>query len=193
MGWGQEPHEGYNDEKRPDGTWSGPVHRGGDPDPVAYQAVCSCGWRSEREHPIPPRPADLPMDERGVPYGPEYDAWIKQLEEADELCYQDWQADHFDPLLGYEPHTQLILGRSDGGARHYLDGRPVSAGSGLELLIASGHWLPVRYEWDWNAEHAPRAYFNLGVPEPARELVDAPDASIALPSTAILRWPERGR
>ena len=26
------------------------------PDPVAYQAVCSCGWRCEREHPVSPGP-----------------------------------------------------------------------------------------------------------------------------------------
>ena len=94
------------------------------------------------------RPGPQPTeDERGIPSGLEYDAWIKQREQADELCYYDWRVDHFDPLLGYEPHTQLILARSDGGARHCLDGRPVNAGSGLELLIASGQWLAVRYEW----------------------------------------------
>jgi len=57
MGWGHEPHEGWADEKLPGGRWLGPMRRGGDPDPVAYQAACSCGWRSEREHQVPARPA----------------------------------------------------------------------------------------------------------------------------------------
>jgi hypothetical protein len=191
MGWGTEPHEGWCDEKWPDGRWSGSVHRGGDPNAVAYQAVCSCGWRSECEHPVPERPANIERDERGISHGPVYDKWIEDVEHAETLCYQDWNGDHFEPLLGYEPHTQLILARSDGGQRHYLGGEPVNAGTGLELLTSDGHWLPVRYEWDWNPEHPPRAYFDLGLPKPARKLTDPPQVSIPLDPRAILRWPER--
>ncbi len=73
MGWGQEPHEGYHDEKWPEGGWSGPTHRGGDPDAVAYQAVCSCGWHSEREPAVSPRLTDVPKDQRGLAYGPPWD------------------------------------------------------------------------------------------------------------------------
>jgi hypothetical protein len=40
---------------------------------------------------------------------------------------------------------------------------------------------------DWGPEHAPRAHFGLGVSAPAWELVDPPEVSIALCSTAILR------
>ena len=61
----------------------------------------------------------------------------------------------------------------------------------LELLTDSDDWLPVRYEWDWNVEHAPRACFNLGLPAPARGVTEPPDVSVALPSTAILRWRSR--
>jgi hypothetical protein len=57
MGWGTSEHEGYSDEKRADGTWSGPSHRSSDPPPVAYRAQCSCGWHSDREHQVPTRPA----------------------------------------------------------------------------------------------------------------------------------------
>jgi hypothetical protein len=77
----------------------GPTRRGCDPDPVAQQAVCSCGLRSEREHPVPPRPARLARDERGLPFGQEYDAWIAALESAEEACWEDWNAEHFQPLL----------------------------------------------------------------------------------------------
>jgi hypothetical protein len=80
----------------------------------------------QREHPVPPRP-DSPRDERGIPYGPEYDAWIAARETADTACWEDWNAEHYEPLLGYEPHTQLILARTEGGRRHFLDGRPVHA------------------------------------------------------------------
>ena len=153
--------------------------------------MCGCGWRSEREHPLPSRPANIPRDNRGVPYGPEYDAWIAAREAADNARREDWNAEHYQALLGDEPHTQLILGRSDGGPRHYLGGKPGHAGGTLELLTGSGDWLPVRYEWDWNVDHGPRAYFNLGLPAPARGVTEPPDVSVALPSTAILRWRSR--
>ena len=191
MGWGQEPHEGWADEKLPDGRWFGPTRRGGDPDPVAQQAVCSCGWRSEREHLMPPRPAELPRDERGLPYGPEYDAWIVAREAAEEACWEDWNAGHYQPLLGYGPRTQLILGRTEGGPRHFLDGRAVHAGATLELLLDDGRWLAVRYEWSWQPEVLSAAHVALGVPTRARELVATPTVSFELPSRAILRWRER--
>jgi hypothetical protein len=130
MGWGQEPHEGWADEKLPDGSWLGPSRRGSDPDPLGRQAACSCCWRSEREHAIPPRPTDLPRDERGLSYGPAYDEWIAALEAAGDACWEDWSAEHYEPLLGYEPHTQLILALCDGDARHYLDGRPGTPAAG---------------------------------------------------------------
>src|SRR4051812_947741 len=80
MGWRTAEHEGFANEKRPDDSWSGGTTRSGDPDAVSYQAVCSCGWRSERERPVPSRPADVPRDERGHSYGPSWDAWIAALE-----------------------------------------------------------------------------------------------------------------
>ena len=194
MGWGHEPHEGYADRRWPDGRWSGPTLRGRDPDAVAYQAVCSCGWRCEREHSVPPRPVDLPKDERGIPYGREWDAWIAAREAADERCWEDWNAEHYEPLLGYEPHTQLILGRTEGGRRHFLDGRPVQACATLELLLDDGRWLAIRYEWSWQPNVPPTAHIALGVPAGARTLsIDPLTASFDLPPRAILRWPARER
>ena len=126
-----------------------------------------------------------------MPYGPEYDAWIAALKAADNACWEDWNAEHYAPLLGYEPHTQLILGRSEGGQRHFLDGHPVRAGSTLELLGADGRWLTICYEWSWDGDRPPTAHPALGVPRGAERLVDAPLASFALPPSAILRWPEQ--
>jgi len=189
MGWGTGDHEGYADEKWPDGRWSGPTHRSGDPDAIAYQAVCSCGWRSERQHPLPPRPTDLPRDERGLPYGPAYDTWIAAREQAEDACHDDWDTEHFQALLGYEPHEILVLARDRGGQRHFLDGRPVHAGATLELLLGDGHWLPIRYEWSWSLDASPTAHAGLGGPDRAVRRDVTPAVSFDLPPRAILRWP----
>lgn len=193
MGWSLEPHEGWADEKFADGPWLGPTRRGGDRDSVAYQAGCGRGWRSEREHPVPPRPAELARDKRGLPYGPEYDAWVAALEAAEEACREDWNAEHYQPLLGYEPHTQLILGRTEGGPRHFLDGRPVHAGATLELLLDDGRCVPVRYEWGWQPDNPSTAHFARGLPASARGLTDPPTVSFELPARAILPWPQPER
>lgn len=190
MGWGTDEHEGYADEKRADGSWSGSAHRGTDPDAVAYQAVCSCGWRSQREHPVPTRPVIVLRDERGLPYGPAYDVWIEALENAANACHEDWNAEHFEPMLGYEPHQHLILASDDGGQRHYLSGRPVHAGSQLELLSADGQWLAIRYEWSFDHARPPTGYLELGAPEGATRQDVVPLISFELPPRAILRWPE---
>ena len=107
--------------------------------------------------PVPPRPQDMPRDERGLAHGPVYDAWIAALEAADEACHEDWDAEHFQPMLGYEPHQHLVLGRSEGGQRHFSTAWPVHAGDSLGLLCADGHWLRVRYEWSWDHDRAPTA------------------------------------
>jgi len=191
MGWGTGEHEGWADHKWPDGHWSGPVYRGGDPDAIAYQAVCECGWRSEREHPVAPRPADVPRDERGLSYGPAWDAWLETLEAAENACWEDWNAEHFESLLGYEPHEQLILGRDQGGERHFLDGRAVPAGTTLELLAGDGHWLTIRYEWSWARDELPTAHFALGGPPGAQRQDALPIITFSLPPRAVLRWPAR--
>ena len=191
MGWGTEPHEGWADQKYPDGRWNGGTTRPGDPEPVSTQAACSCGWRSEREHPLPSRPENIPRDERGVSYGPDYEAWSAELVRLEDVCWEEWRVEHFEPLLGYEPHTQLILGSSDGGQRHYLNGRPVHAGTSLELLMPDGSWLRIRYEWGFSEQHPPRAYAAIGMPQAAEKIQEPSLIEFELPRDAILRWPTR--
>lgn len=96
--------------------------------------------------------------------------------------------EHFDPLCGWEPHTQLIEATDAGGRRHFLDGRPVPAGAVLELLSA-GVWVPVRYEWNAAAGELPHAHLQLGGPAAAQAHGATPTVSFALPSSAVLRWP----
>jgi hypothetical protein len=145
MGWGTAEHEGFADERRADGSWSGGTIRSGAPDAVACQAVCSCGWRSEREH--------------------------------------------FDPLLGYEPHMQLIEAADGGGRRHFLDGRPVHAGATLELLMPDEQWLRGRYEWSYAGGEPPTFYIVLGGPAEAQRQDVVPDVSFALPPRACCAGP----
>jgi len=193
VGWGTAEHESFADEKRPDGLWPGGTsRRPGDPEAIAYQAACSCGWRSEREHPLPTRPTDVPRDEQGSSYGPAWDGWIAALEAAGDACWEDWRAEHFDPLLGYEPHTQLIEAADAGGRRHFLDGRPVHAGTTLELLLADGHWMTGRYEWSFAAGEPPTLHVMLGGPAEAERQGELPVVSFTVPPRAVLRWPTGG-
>jgi hypothetical protein len=67
----------------------------------------------------------------------------------------------------------------------------VHAGTSLELLLADGRWLRIRYEWNWQPDTEPTAYAALGVPAGAEKLTDPPLVSFKLPARAILRWPER--
>ena len=108
---------------------------------------------------------------------------------AGDACWDDWRAEHFDPLLGYEPHTQLIEASDAGGRRHFLDGRPVHAGMTLELLLPGGHWLAGRYEWSYVAGELPTLHVELGGPAEAERQGEVPAVSFPLPPRAVLRWP----
>ena len=67
------------------------------------------------------------------------------------------------------------------GLRHYLAGRPVHAGEGLEVCL-SGFWVPVRYEWNFSRQSPPmlfaegaelRPYSKLEYRWPAKAVGDA--------------------
>jgi hypothetical protein len=100
--------------------------------------------------------------------------------------------------------SRLQLRREDSGPHHYLDGKPVNAGSVLELSLAPDSitcsfgdphpvWLRGRYEWSFEADDPPRFCVDLGDgrPAPPREGEDATTgaAALPLPTAAILRWP----
>ena len=110
-----------------------------------------------------------------------WEAWIAALEAAGDACLDDWRAEHFDPLLGYEPHTQLIEASDAGGRRHFLDGRPVHAGMTLELLLPGGHWLAGRYEWSYVAGELPTLHVELGGTAEAERQGEVPAVPFPLP------------
>lgn len=158
MGWGCEPHEGNAARLLGDGRLT-TTWTAATSDFVAYVATCSCGWQGG-VHP--------PTDDG-------YDA-----------ASQDWQDKHWLALVTPDPDQMLVLGRESGGARHFLAGHPVHCGSVLELLMAGGRWIPVRYEWDF--ARPPRFYFTLG--GPWEDVAGGPEQVIVvLPSNAVLRWP----
>jgi hypothetical protein len=188
MGWGTGDHAGWPDEKRADGTWSGPAQRSGEPDAIAYRATCSCGWHADREHAIPGRWSNILRDARGVPFGPAWETWLEAFGVVESACHEDWSAEHFEPMLGYEPHQRLVLGQVDGRPCHLLDGLPVHAGASLQLLAADGHWLAMRYEWT-SEGRPPTAHVALGVPAEARRQGVLEVVELSLAPRAILRWP----
>lgn len=77
---------------------------------------------------------------------------------AEDARWDDRSAGHFDPMLGYEPAAQLILGRSDGGPQALPQRPPGGRGKLAELLLEDGTWLPIRYEWSWQPDTQPSAY-----------------------------------
>lgn len=182
MGWGNEPHEGFGEQQRDTGEWTLGTWRGGWGAPVAERAACSCGWRGDTVYALEPSPG---LDS---PQWPEYEA---QVDRRDELIYAEWRAEHYGPILGYDPADLLILGRDGVGQRHFLAGRPVAAGTGLELLLPDGRWQPIAYEWSWGQDKPPTASLVLGGPDPAERHGDLPVVSFALPPSAVLRWPQR--
>jgi hypothetical protein len=164
MGWGHEPHEGHGDRRLADGTltaaWTTPSAESTAPSAefVAYVAVCSCGWRGTDSH--------------------------EPTEDGYEAAGQEWDAKHWQPLVTPELDQVLVARRDGGGLRHYLAGEAVHCGAALELLVAGGQWMPVRYETSLGE---PVAYQALGGPAErfgANEVVH-----FDLPSEAILRWP----
>ncbi len=140
-------------------------------------------------------PHPLPTRTRG-PHGRR--AATPPAAAADPSPGSSWRCDagqQPEALLGYEPHTQLILANDAGGPRHFLDGRAVHAGATLELLLEDGRWLEVRYQWSWHSLVPPTAHIALGVPAGTRTLlsVDPPAATFELAARAILRWAARQR
>lgn len=76
--------------------------------------------------------------------------------------------------------AMLVLRREVGGLRHYLDGKPVHAGTGLLLELEGGAVVPGRYEWSFEKEERPAFYI---------ETAGGGEACIWLPESAPLRWP----
>jgi len=80
----------------------------------------------------------------------------------------------------------LTLGRDQGGLRHFLDGKPVAAGTPLELLMPDALWMPVRYESNlWGKEPEARLYFRPG----GHARNESAEAYIVPSDVCFLRWP----
>jgi hypothetical protein len=167
MGWDGGPlHEGHAARRLPNGELTS-TWSADTATFEAYVAVCQCGWRG-RQHP----PTDV----------------------GENACWEDWRIQHHRPMVTPAASATLQEGYDAGGPRHFLDGRAVHAGSGLELLFTGDRWLRVRYEWSFIPGRPPTAHFVLGGPwEAIHADGDGPSVSIALPPNAVLRWPQRRR
>jgi len=102
-------------------------------------------------------------------------------------AYDEWRQEHMASLVDPDPDSVLVLGQDAGGPRHFLAGRPVHAGTYLELRLADDRWVVIRYEWSWEPEQRPRAYLALGGRGEAMGYT--PEVVFSLPEKAGLRWP----
>ena len=86
----------------------------------------------------------------------------------------------------------LDLDRQGSSPQHVLDGRPVQADTVIEVQLANGGWLPLRYEARWveydgegRAGLFSRWHLEVATGESQAE-VELHD----LQSGTVLRWPE---
>jgi hypothetical protein len=177
MGWGDEPHEGHTARLLRDGrlraVWSAETNN----ESTGYVVVsCSCGWRGGRY-----------KDDGSGPGGrwwPDLDA-----EAEDQAAHDEWWHRHMAPMVEPDPDRLLVLSTDLGGMRHFLAGRPVHAGTVLEMRLLDDVWVRVRYEWSWSAAVPPRGYLALG--GRGEDLGYTPGSvCFPLPETAELRWPD---
>jgi hypothetical protein len=177
MGWGDEPHEGYTARLLRDGqlraVWCAETATTA----TGYVVVCcSCGWRGGRYR-------DEVLDAEGRKFWPDLDA-----EDEDRAAHDDWWHRHMAPMVEPDPDRLLVLGRDAGGMRHFLAGRPVHAGTVLELRLLDDVWVRMRYEWK-DPGNPPRAYLALG--GRGEDLGYTPGSPcFPLPEAAELRWPD---
>lgn len=82
------------------------------------------------------------------------------------------------PQRGNVSGGAIILDHDFGGPRHYLDGRPISAGSALFLLTELG-WMGGRYE-----SRYPEAVIYLYLP-------GAHEVSITITPSMRFAWPDQ--
>lgn len=176
MGWGEPPHEGFTARLLRDGRltseWS---QRTGQESSGFVVVCCTCGWHGGRYR-------DSGRDAAGRRWWPDLDG-----DAEEQAAHDEWWHRHLAPLVEPSPDRLLVLGRDAGGMRHFLAGRPVHAGTALELRLLDDAWVRVRYEWNWDAAMAPRAYIALGGRGEALGYTAGP-ASFPLPEAAELRW-----
>ena len=178
MGWGDEPHEGYTARLLRDGQLVGVWSAETDRESTGYTVVCcSCGWRGGR------------YKDWGI--GPDGRWWSDRdkVDADDQAAHDEWWHRHMAPMVEPDPDRLLVLGTDLGGMRHFLAGRPVHAGTVLEMRLLDDVWVRVRYEWNWSAAVPPRGYLSLG--GRGEDLGYAPGpVSFPLPESAELRWPD---
>jgi hypothetical protein len=176
VGWGSPPHEGFEARLLRDGRllseWSAETNQ----QSTGHVLIrCSCGWQGGRYR-------DTGLNAEGGRWWPDLDA-----EAESDAAYREWRHQHMAPLVDPDPDSVLVLGADTGGLRHFLAGRPVHAGTALELRMPDDRWLVVRYEWSWEPSQRPRAHLALGGRGEA--LGYAEQVEFSLPERAELRWP----
>ncbi len=83
--------------------------------------------------------------------------------------------------LAPEQPGRLELRSCGSCPRHYLAGKLVECGVGLQLQFEGNRWVPGRYQWTFDPKRLPRFHASLGQGDV--------HVSFDLPDRAVLRWP----
>ena len=88
----------------------------------------------------------------------------------------------------------LILDKDEGGLRHFLEGKPVHGGDGLEILLPGGKCLRGRYEWGFKESLPAKLHVKLGGSWENRQddedfVPCVPEIAADIPPGTVLRWP----
>ena len=90
--------------------------------------------------------------------------WVEPISYKLDLECRKWSEEK-DPMAPNEipegwVQGSIILGHEgSNGLRHYVDGVPVHAGSGIQVKFGNG-WIAGRYEWSFNSKSLIQIYCN---------------------------------
>jgi len=82
---------------------------------------------------------------------------------------------------------RLVLLEDAGGPRYFLDGRAVHAGDLLEVLLHSGEFFQVRFEWSGRYGVRPSFCFSVPDRQEHHRASRALPAHVTLPEGALFR------
>lgn len=86
--------------------------------------------------------------------------WVEPIPNAEQnKCYT--YTKETDPMNEVKNDDYIvgpiIVGTDGGGLRHFVNGRPINAGKGIEIRFGKG-WIEGRYEWSFQKDSPIRIY-----------------------------------
>lgn len=92
----------------------------------------------------------------GYNYGPHYTEadWIEPKSGSLGMEFKTMSIEQ-DPMITRKDDSyiegQILVGPDGGGLRHFVEGRPIHAGSAIDIKFGKG-WISGRYEWGYTKD-----------------------------------------